>query len=96
MTLAESIVNHDIVSKSDTLSVGPEKIAVRNLQGPGKKHLHQHSVSSCRSFQFLPGVACLSLIGNEQRSGQKDRDQEQNNLVEPLHHLVASVCLFYE
>ena len=68
---------------------------MRNLQGHGEKHLYQHSVSSCRSFQLLRGVACLSLIGNEQRNGQKDRDHEQNNLVEPLHHLMllpSRVC----
>lgn len=66
-----------------------EKIAVQNVQGHGEKHLYQHSVSSCWSFQLLPGAACLCFkIGNEQRNGQKDGDHEQNILVEPLRQLV--------
>lgn len=74
-----------IVSINQTHSQ-QQKIAVQNLQGHGEKQ--QHSVSSCRSFQLLPGAACLCLIGNEQRNGPKDGDHEQNILVEPLRQLV--------
>lgn len=76
-----------IVSINQTHSQ-QEKIAVQNLQGHGEKHLYQHFVSSCRSFQLLPGAACLCLIGNEHRNGQKDRDHEQNIQEEPLRQLV--------
>ena len=73
---------------------------MQNLQDHGEKHLYQHFVSSCRSFQLLPGAACLYLIGNEHRNGQKDR-YEQNILEELLRQLVllpsrVCTCCLYE
>lgn len=59
---------------------------MQNLRGHGEKHLYQHFVSSRRPFQLLPGAACLCLIGNEHRNGQKDHEQDIQE--EPLRQLV--------
>lgn len=86
-----------IVSINQTHSQ-QEKIAVQNLQGHGEKHLYQHFVSSCRSFQLLPGAACLCLIGKNiemvRKTGITNRIFKKNLFVNSCYFLVECELAF--